>query len=72
MVATLDFTHNAMEKVRSGHTRMSDILENHMVHTKIKLVISIHCFTLHKWRPSWILFTVQCLKYFLTTSLCEA
>ena len=39
MAAILDFTHNAMAKVRSGYTRISDILENLMVHTKIKLVL---------------------------------
>ena len=80
MAAILDFTHNAMNKVRSGHTRMSDILENPMAHTKICLcfysvqndINNYYCFTLHKWRPSRILFTMQCIKYFLITSLCRA
>ena len=39
MAAILDFSHNAMTKVRSGQTRMSDILENPMVHTKIMIVL---------------------------------
>ena len=39
MAAILDFDHNAMTKVRSGHTRLSDIIENPMVHTKIMLVL---------------------------------
>ena len=29
MVATLDFTNNAMAKIISGHTMMSGIPENH-------------------------------------------
>ena len=37
MAAILDFTHNAMTRVRSGHTRMSDILENPMVTLKLWL-----------------------------------
>ena len=41
MAAILDFTHNAMTKVRSCHTRISDILKNPMVHTKIMLVLLI-------------------------------
>ena len=32
-------------------------------------MISIYCLTLEKWRPSWILPTMQCLKLFLTTPL---
>ena len=39
MAAILDFTHNAITNVRSGHTCMSDILENPMVHIKIMLVL---------------------------------
>ena len=35
MKVILDFTHNAMSKVISGHTIMSGIHENHMVDTKI-------------------------------------
>ena len=31
----------------------------------------IHCLTLYKWQPSWILPTMQCAKYFLTTPLCR-
>ena len=35
MVVILDFTHNAMAKIISGHTIMSAIPENHMVDTKV-------------------------------------
>ena len=55
MAAILDFTLNAITKVRSGHTPMSDMLWNLMVHTKIMIfasilhkMIPIYCFTLHK------------------------
>ena len=30
-------------------------------------MIYILCLTLDNWRPSWILPTLQCLKYFLAT-----
>ena len=33
-MAILDFTHNAMANITSGHTIMSGISENHMVDTK--------------------------------------
>ena len=39
MAAILDFTYSAMTKVRSGHTRMSDIFDNIMVRTRIMLVL---------------------------------
>ena len=35
MEAILDFTHNAMSKIISGHTIMSGINENPIVDTKI-------------------------------------
>ena len=50
VAAILDFIHKAMTKVRSGHTRMSDILENPMVHTKIMLGL-LFC-------PKWYQFIV--------------
>ena len=54
MAAILDFTHNEMTNVRSGHTPMSDILENEIMIVPLlyKKMISIYCFTVHKWRPS--------------------
>ena len=39
MAAILDITHNAMTKVHSGHTRMSDILENPTWYTKSMLAL---------------------------------
>ena len=60
MAAILEFTHNAMSKVRSGVT--SGISENLTVDTKIMNlfrfsgeIITIYCSALHKWRPSCIL-----------------
>ena len=35
-------------------------------------MISIYCLTLNKWRPSWILPTMQCQKLLLTTPLDRA
>ena len=35
MAAFLNFTRNAITKVRSGHTPMSDMLGNPMVHTRL-------------------------------------
>ena len=35
MVAILDFTHNAMAKIFSGHAIMSGIPEKHVVDTKV-------------------------------------
>ena len=35
MVAILDFTHNALTNIISGHTIMSGISDNHMVDTKV-------------------------------------
>ena len=42
MKAILDFTHNAMSKIISGHTIMSGIHENPMVNTKIMNLIILY------------------------------
>ena len=39
MTAILDFTRNVITKVRSGHTPMSDMLGNPMVHTEIMMLL---------------------------------
>ena len=39
MAAILKFTHNTMADVRSGHTPMSDMLGNAMVHTKLMILL---------------------------------
>ena len=48
MAAILDFTHNAVTNIRSGHIPMSNMLENSLVHTKIMIVLLfyLYCFTL--------------------------
>ena len=58
---------------------MSSMPENPMVDSKNDIsasmllkMTSIHCLTLYKWQPSWILPTMQCQKYFLTRPLCRA
>ena len=72
------FTHNAMSKIFSDNATVSGILLNPIIDTKnmnLSLVlknISIYCLTLDKWRPSWILPTMQCPKLFLTTPLDRA
>ena len=38
MPAILDFTRNAITKVRSGHTPMSYMLGNPMVHTRVMIL----------------------------------
>ena len=42
MAAVLDFTRNAITKVRSGHTPISDMLGNPMVHTKAVILIPFY------------------------------
>ena len=46
-----------------GHTRKPySRHQNHESVTILKKMISIYCFTLNIWRPSWILPTMQCPK----------
>ena len=42
MVAILDFTRNAITKVQSGHTPMSAMLGNPMVHTKAIILLPFY------------------------------
>ena len=75
----LDFTHNAMFHVVVYHRTMSGIPENIMIDTKVinlfqkcQKMTLIDCLTLAKLRPSWMLPTMQSLRYFLATPICPA
>ena len=41
MASILDFTRNAITKVRPGHTPMSDMLGNPIVHTKVMILLPL-------------------------------
>ena len=75
MAAILDFTRNEITKVRSGHTPMSDMLGNPMIH--IKLMILLPFFKkndinllFHLAQIAAILDFINNAMSFLTTSLC--
>ena len=42
MAAIFNFTRNAITKVRSGHTPMSDMLGNPMIHTKVMILLPFY------------------------------
>ena len=61
------FTRNAITKVRSGHTPMSEMLAKPMVYTRDMILLLFYkkndinlLFHLAQKRPSWILLTMQC------------
>ena len=74
MAAILDFspTMQCLKYFRQHHC-VGHIIKPETIHQKyesassVLKMISIYCLTLDKWRPSWILPTMQCLKLFLTT-----
>ena len=41
MASILDFTRDAITKVRPGHTPMSDMLGNPIVHTKVMILLPL-------------------------------
>ena len=67
MAAIMDFTYNAMSQIfflaiplcrayQKTHCRQ----QNHESATILEKIISIYCFTLNIWRPSWISPTMKC------------
>ena len=72
MAAILDFlpTMQCLKHHCVGHTMKPYNRHQKYESASIMLkMISIYCLTLGKWRPSWILPTMQCLMLFLTTPL---
>ena len=76
MAAILDFTRNAITNVRSGHTPMSDILGNPMVHTRIMILLLFYKkndinLLFHHAQITAILDCINNAMAFLTASLCQ-
>ena len=76
MATILDFTSNAITKVRSGHTPMSDMLGNPMVHTRVMILLLFYKksdinLLFHLAQRAAILDFINNAMSFLTTSLCQ-
>ena len=76
MAAILDFTRNAKTKVRSGHTPMSDMLGNPMVHTRVMFLLLFYKksninLLFHLAQIAVILDFINNAMSFLPTSLCQ-
>ena len=76
MAAILDFTRNAITKVRCGHTPMSDMLGNPVVHTKVMILFPFYKkndtnLLFHLAQIAVILDFINKAMSFLTASLCQ-
>ena len=67
MAAILDFTRNAITKAPHPYVRHAlkpygthRVMILLLFYIKTKWYQFLYCFTLHKYRPSWILLTMQC------------
>ena len=76
MAAILDCTRNAITKVRSGHTSMSDMLGNPVVHTRVMILLlfykkNVINLLFHLAQIAAILDFITNAMSYLTTSLCQ-
>ena len=76
METILIFTHNAVTNVRSGHTPMSDMLGNSMLHTRVLILLLFYkkndiTLLFHLAQIAAIFDFINNAMSFLTTSLCR-